>query len=35
MLSVGKEQAKVQMYTDIMALQCQDCGDRKVLKCQE
>jgi len=22
-------------YTDIMALQCKDCGDRKVLKCQE
>jgi len=28
---------KMQMrkYTDIMALQCKDCGDRKVLKCQE
>jgi len=28
---------KTQMrkYTDIMALQCKDCGDRKALKCQE
>jgi len=26
---------QIRKYTDIMALQCKDCADRNVLKCQE
>jgi len=27
--------AQVRNYTDIMALQCKDCGDKTALKCKE
>ena len=35
LLATVTNKTQMRKCTDIMALQCKDCGDRKALKCQE